>query len=138
MSKLETTVVKLAEFAATGPVMKRLEELGLRVHFAELEDHNTSLDGYLVNPYAFCIMMSADQRFKRDIWNFLHPEIEEPTGFREYKVPGRRGSMQIVTGRDPKTKRLGKTHVDIDGHNTQDVVNIVAHIVADVIFKHRA
>ena len=134
--KIETLVAKAAEFAATGPVLKRLIDLGLLVQFTDYEDHNDSVTGHLVNPKAFCIMLGADPRFKRDIWNFLHSEIKDPTGFREYKVYGRKGSTQIIVGE--KDGRKDYCHVDIDAHNTQDLFNIVAHLTAGVIFKRRA
>ena len=65
--------------------------------------------------------------FYEDIWNFLHPEIPEPrTGFRSYTGAFGDGSTQIVI-----CTETGHFHADVDGSNTQDVVNIVAHLATD-------
>lgn len=121
---------KMAAFAETGPVLKRLIDFGYRVHLRECEDHTTSVSGYVVNPRALIIVLRHDARFYEDCWNFLHPEIEDPVGFREFKTPERKGSAQIVIGQVD-----GRFHMDVDGHNTQDVVNIAAHLGWEVILK---
>jgi hypothetical protein len=89
--------------------------------------HETKVKGVMdvVALHAF----RKHRSFQEGIWHLLHDVGEHPTEFRSYRgafVPDQ--SLQVVI--DMET---GVFEADVDRYNTQDVVNIVGHLVVEVV-----
>lgn len=116
-----------------------LSRLGF-LRYLETHTHNyTPVGDRALNCYIHPVMLPAfmdelekDPRFYRDMWWRLHREVgTHLISFRSLRgVTGAIDdlSMQIVF--DTVT---GKFYADLDRYNTQDVVNVIGHLIVEVI-----
>jgi hypothetical protein len=85
----------------------------------------------IVNADALTSYLNDHAGFLADDWHHLHPEVGKPRiSFRSVNGRFGKGSIQIVYNTQD-----GRCYADVDRFNTQDVVNIVAHLFGEVIFK---
>lgn len=99
------------------------------VFFEPHGDEDTTLRGRV--DLAVLEQLRADPRFLEGNWHYLHAAyVGEPrTEFRAVRgVLAPKSSLQFVVNYED-----GRFETDVDGWNTQDLVNIFAHLGAEVI-----
>ena len=120
--------------AAAPEVLRQVMAAGLHPCCSDLKVGDRHLR-FVLNE-AGRAQLAQDARFLADPWNFLHLDVgPNLRGFRSINGSLGKGSLQIVV-----SEPSGAAYADVDAYNTQDVVNIVAHLFGGVIpgwFKRR-
>lgn len=110
------------------PVLDQLSAAGLLPHILPASNYPRQFKGVGLLPEMIDCLRRHPSMLEGE-WHWLHPSVGFPrTEFRSITGSLGPGSLQVVINTE-----TGAFEADVDLHNTQDVVNIVAHLGGEVL-----